>query len=215
MKSNLPLAVLFSAVALGCSTQPPDPPPLGPETCDNGKDDNGDGKTDCADPKCFTNAKCSSNLEKCDDGVDNDGNGQTDCADPSCDGADCAMGCACAGGVKTEAGCGDEVDNDHDGRTDCADSDCATQPPCNGTGGGSGGGGGASGMGGGAGATGGGWGATGGGSGAMGGGSGAMGGGSGAMGGGAGMGGGSGSPQPDGAPCTMDAQCQGSLCLTE
>jgi hypothetical protein len=36
------------------------------------------------------------------------------------------------------------------------------------------------------------------------------------MGGGSGaMGGGSGSPQPDGAPCTADAQCQGNLCLTE
>jgi len=56
MRSGLVFALII--LACGKPAAPP-PPPLGPETCDNGKDDNGDQKVDCADPKCFSAAVCS------------------------------------------------------------------------------------------------------------------------------------------------------------
>ncbi len=57
MRSGLCVALIM----LACGTPAPvtPPAPLGPETCDNGKDDNGDLKVDCADPKCFSAAVCT------------------------------------------------------------------------------------------------------------------------------------------------------------
>ncbi|MEW6433868.1 MAG: hypothetical protein AB1730_20375, partial [Myxococcota bacterium] len=143
----LAAAVAFALVA--CSGASPTPGPLGPETCDNGKDDNGDGKTDCLDPKCFSSPQCQVTVEDCTNGVDDNSDGFTDCADPYCAGMSCGTGCVCLNGMP----------NDGNG----------------GGGGATGGGGGATGGGGGA--TGGGGGATGGGGGATGGGGGATGGG--------------------------------------
>src|SRR3954470_11502055 len=105
MKSHLLPAALASVIALSCGGTNPGPGPLGPETCDNGKDDNGDGKTDCADPKCFTNAKCRVKVELCDNGVDDDGNGDTDCLDLACAGQDCGFGCTCNNLMRTESSC--------------------------------------------------------------------------------------------------------------
>jgi hypothetical protein len=51
------------------------PPPQ--EICDNGRDDDGDGKVDSADPDCQT-------PEICNDNIDNDGDGLKDAADPDC-----------------------------------------------------------------------------------------------------------------------------------
>jgi hypothetical protein len=114
--------------------------------CNDGADNDCNGKTDCAEPSCdmhpckpngFTcmgvTCTCTGNggtpqpagEMACSDGFDNDCNGLTDCADPSCAGASCGTGCACAMGMKTETNCGDGMDNDGDGLTDCADPDCS------------------------------------------------------------------------------------------
>ena len=52
-----------------------------PEICDNGEDDDGDKKVDCADADCAAAAACK---EQCDDGKDNDLDDKVDCADPDC-----------------------------------------------------------------------------------------------------------------------------------
>ncbi|MBS1544287.1 MAG: VCBS repeat-containing protein, partial [Bacteroidetes bacterium] len=55
------------------------------ETCNDGVDNNGDGKIDCADIQC-TFAPTIEKGCNCYDGKDNDGNGKIDAADPSCAG---------------------------------------------------------------------------------------------------------------------------------
>jgi hypothetical protein len=89
------------------------------EICGDGVDNDGDGKTDCADPDCLGAAcdspdagttamncgvsgatpVCVAREAVCDDNVDNDGDGKTDCADPDCDGKTCAAGKTCKVGV--------------------------------------------------------------------------------------------------------------------
>lgn len=96
------------------------------EICDDGIDNDCDGKIDCADGEC--SAACSpTSPEVCNDAIDNDGDGKVDCAD-----RDCRKDPACAttgteGKGKT---CSDGKDNDGDGLIDCADSDCTTSPAC-------------------------------------------------------------------------------------
>src|SRR6478735_10222192 len=60
------------------------------EICNNGKDDDGDGLIDCADPDCAASSLCEHN---CKDGVDNDKDGFVDCFD-----SDCSNDSACNGG---------------------------------------------------------------------------------------------------------------------
>ncbi len=55
------------------------------ENCSNGKDDDGDGLIDCADPDCASS--CSTSDEVCGNGKDDDGDGLIDCADPDCEAA--------------------------------------------------------------------------------------------------------------------------------
>lgn len=50
----------------------------GPEICNNGLDDDGDGLTDGADPDC------PAGLKQCQDTIDNDGDALIDTADPGC-----------------------------------------------------------------------------------------------------------------------------------
>ncbi len=135
----LPRVVLFSLIAAGCGARPPEVVPLGPETCDNKKDDNGDGKVDCADPKCFKIARCLGATEVCDNSLDDNGDGQVDCHDPLCNGQGCGIGCVCVALSPSENNCRDTLDNDFDQLTDCADPDCRQALGC-GDGGGSGGG---------------------------------------------------------------------------
>ncbi|MEW5743609.1 MAG: hypothetical protein AB1938_32155, partial [Myxococcota bacterium] len=91
------LALAFAAFA--CGGAPPNNPP-GPETCDNGKDDNGDGKTDCLDPKCFSHSHCKVTVEDCGNDSDDNNDGLIDCADPSCAGRECGFECTCLNGMK-------------------------------------------------------------------------------------------------------------------
>lgn len=80
----------------------------GERWCDNGVDDDLDGRPDCADPGCACLA------EVCGDGVDNDADGLVDCEDAACfEQAGCA-----------EQDCGDGLDDDQDGVIDCVDDDC-------------------------------------------------------------------------------------------
>jgi hypothetical protein len=59
--------------------------------CANGKDDDGDSMTDCADADCHDDPACKSGQgaentdAKCSDWVDNDGDGLLDCDDPDCE----------------------------------------------------------------------------------------------------------------------------------
>jgi hypothetical protein len=68
-----------------------------PEICDDGFDNDADGKTDCADKKdCGKDLVCSGGSgpqpEVCDDGIDNDDDGKTDCTDKK----DCGKDPACS-----------------------------------------------------------------------------------------------------------------------
>ncbi len=137
----------------------------GAETkCGDNLDNDCDGKADCQDANCATNALTCDNTGKactaallcrcpdasgtetvCDDGLDNDCDGKVDCQDTQCQpsggipGRTCGANgkicsatgggtCVCSGngGVAqaTETSCTDGFDNDCDGLADCADPDC-------------------------------------------------------------------------------------------
>lgn len=58
--------------------------------CTDGRDEDGDGVTDCADADCYEDAHCHAggtderNDARCSDWVDNDGDGVVDCEDEDC-----------------------------------------------------------------------------------------------------------------------------------
>ncbi len=57
---------------------------LYPEECDNGIDDDHNGRIDCDDPACFGDpTHCGTELN-CEDGEDNDADGEEDCDDADC-----------------------------------------------------------------------------------------------------------------------------------
>jgi hypothetical protein len=93
--------------------------------CNDGKDNDCDGKIDCADPDCASAPncapKCVPSAEVCNDGKDNDCDGKVDCEDP-----DCASSPSCTTCVKEMDWeyCGDGIDNDCNGLTDCDDPGC-------------------------------------------------------------------------------------------
>ncbi len=89
--------------------------------CADGRDNDRDGATDCADSDCAGQNPCENPEQTCDDNFDNDGDGTADCADPDCFGRT---------GCETESICGDGADNDADGATDCSDPDCTGRSPC-------------------------------------------------------------------------------------
>lgn len=95
--------------------------------CKNGKDDDGDGLTDCKDSECAFTLACPSQIENtaklCDDGWDNDSMSGADCADFKC-----APFPNCR--ENTKATCSDKIDNDLDSLADCKDSDCASELGC-------------------------------------------------------------------------------------
>ena len=120
------------------------------ENCYDGKDNNGDGKVDCADPKCAFENDCKiENINfNCADGIDNDGDGSVDCADSECDctgieicnnrlddDGDGLIDCAdtvgvvnCKDFVGCERECNNGVDDDGDGFFDYYDGDCVDHP---------------------------------------------------------------------------------------
>ncbi len=58
--------------------------------CDNGKDEDGDGVTDCADEDCAADPWCST-PEECLNQIDDDNDLLTDCADPDCSSTETCM----------------------------------------------------------------------------------------------------------------------------
>lgn len=95
--------------------------PLREMNCTNGRDDDGDGKTDCEDLDCMELRAdiCFQIVEICDDGISNDFDGLVDCADP-----DCANSPACNEGNPDDpinGECDANGDFDADGVLDCHD----------------------------------------------------------------------------------------------
>jgi len=84
--------------------------PGAPEICDDGKDNDQDGNTDCADEDCLVDG-------------DSDGHYAEPCGD------DCNDNDASVHPGATEI-CDDTKDNDCDGDTDCDDIDCSADPVC-------------------------------------------------------------------------------------
>jgi hypothetical protein len=102
------------------------------EICDNGEDDDNDGRTDCDDSRdCRDDPACAGEGEgegdpggeNCTNGVDDDGDGDVDCEDVEC----LFNSPVCAG----DEICGNGLDDDDDGDTDCDDADCLADPDCN------------------------------------------------------------------------------------
>ena len=118
----LSAALLILGLSLAACLPGASPPVAAAENCANGVDDDGNGRTDCADPACFRDAACAPAVEVCDNGVDDDGNGLVDCKDTVCGSLP-----ACAPGVEQCAG---GVDEDQDGKVDCEDVDCANAGAC-------------------------------------------------------------------------------------
>ncbi len=90
--------------------------------CDDGADNDNDGKTDCADPDCLNEDHCGAEEFDCHDDNDNDGDGMIDCEDPECANEPMCM-------IDNEI-CNNGVDDDGDGSIDCWDSGCMGHPGC-------------------------------------------------------------------------------------
>src|SRR5512133_453371 len=144
------------------------------EDCDDGNDDDCNGRADCEDSECTTSSRCSTEAdedhdgdpaaidcndeddeishllnEDCDDGKDNNCDGRADCEDSECtstsycsievdaddDGElavdDCNDGDPRISHFLNED-CDDGKDNDCDGMQDCDDPDCSAFSFCNG-----------------------------------------------------------------------------------
>jgi hypothetical protein len=116
------------------------------ELCCNLMDDDGDGLTDAADPKCTgyvcastttttttsvtttvpgATSTTSTTIPQCVDGHDDDGDQLVDCADPGCAGD---VACAQAG----DEICGNCIDDDGNGQTDFEDGACCQGSPSTG-----------------------------------------------------------------------------------
>ncbi len=104
---------------------------IGPEICDDGEDNDGDGLYDCDDlDDCAWDPFCAPS-EECFDDEDNDGDGAIDCRDPDCWGnfdCDRAGEHECGDGVDNEPG--DQEGPEGDGLVDCMDPECEMNPIC-------------------------------------------------------------------------------------
>ena len=126
------LPVGLSLCLAGCSPEPPARVPVRPsyEVCDDRIDNDGNGRTDCADQGCDCATPDAAGIvlgpeRDCQDGLDDDGDGRVDCYDEDCMSA-CA-GAEYAAPVPTrarETRCHDGEDDDGDGWVDCRDPDC-------------------------------------------------------------------------------------------
>jgi hypothetical protein len=103
--------------------------------CNNGVDEDEDGRIDCADPSCNLlscgdGCRCEYSRKaevSCGDGVDSDDDGWLDCGDTDCDGRSCGDGCTCVDAAPKETACFDHADNDANGESDCSDHGCDGQ----------------------------------------------------------------------------------------
>jgi hypothetical protein len=123
----------------------PDGGPVTDEQCADGVDNDMNGLTDCADPRCPEATACGTGVNgagascrskncvetDCSNGEDDNRSGEADCKDSACDSQGCAGGGTCNPATKVcqterETACGDGDDNDGDSFTDCRDLDCNT-----------------------------------------------------------------------------------------
>ncbi len=108
------------------------------EDCANGRDDDGDGRTDCDDSDCASSSSCVS----CGDGTVNQSSEQCDGSD--LDGETCStlgysggtLRCTSSCAFNTSSctsteNCTNGSDDDGDGDADCDDSDCYGSSSCN------------------------------------------------------------------------------------
>ncbi|MDD4477115.1 MAG: hypothetical protein PHY40_03070 [Patescibacteria group bacterium] len=94
------------------------------EVCNNGVDDDEDGKADCADSDCSASLSCQiPPAEVCNNGVDDDEDGKADCAD-----SDCSASLSCQ--IPPAEVCNNGIDDDIDGQIDCLDADCVGSALC-------------------------------------------------------------------------------------
>ena len=105
--------------------------------CDDGVDNDNDGKTDCDDLSCSLGIGVTvcepvrTNTETtdatCKDGKDNDNDGKTDCDDPDCKDSTLVTVCdvTTTGKEDNDVACQDGKDNDNNGYTDCNDFGCS------------------------------------------------------------------------------------------
>lgn len=106
--------LFFASMTAACAQLTGVEPPRDFEICDNARDDDGDGATDCEDILCA--GQCIegegnpwelppnspgqlSVVQSCTDGVDQDGDGLMDEADPGCWGAGSRTGASCTSGA--------------------------------------------------------------------------------------------------------------------
>ncbi len=94
------------------------------QRCSDGKDNDENGLTDCAEPDCAIFEFCAElSEEACRDRVDNNRNGLIDCQDPGCLAyAQCTE--------QPDGQCTDGLDNNADGLVDCQDFTCGAEPYC-------------------------------------------------------------------------------------
>jgi len=93
------------------------------EICNDNIDNDGDGRFDCLDTDCASNAACNTINEVCNNGTDDDGDNLVDCLDT----ADCSTAANCQA---AQENCTNGQDDDGDDDVDCNDSDCATNAAC-------------------------------------------------------------------------------------
>jgi hypothetical protein len=108
--------------------------------CNDGVDNDCNGKTDCDDPACAADIACkppicaANTTKSCYDGpAGTQGVGVCHAGTQTCAPDGQSWSSTCAGEVVpgSEAGhCGDGVDNDCDGMSDCLDPDCNGDPKC-------------------------------------------------------------------------------------
>ncbi len=120
-----------------CDDTNPTVNPGAAEVCLDGRDNNCNGRLDCAEPSCAMQPVCAACTPTgpegppgtCRDGRDNDCNRLADCADPACARSP-ECGCVPSGPENNPIACRDGRDNDCDGQLDCADPECAAVPGC-------------------------------------------------------------------------------------
>lgn len=107
------------------------------EICNNGIDDDGDGRVDCKDLDCSSHPACQTPsredqvpdltvFESCSNNVDDDNDGLVDCDDPNCSDES-----VCRNGDPED--CSNGVDDDMDDLVDCDDPECYDDPACDDT----------------------------------------------------------------------------------
>jgi len=114
------------------------PVAIGVEVCDDNQDNDRDGHTDCDDPDCNQDSRCTASVELCGGGLDEDNDGDIDCDDSDCDAnTRCLVSTvACVGPDTTYQSptfsCLDPdchlIDSDGDGTRDCGGDHCPTNP---------------------------------------------------------------------------------------